>query len=312
LFGISVIRRLFMKPLQGIVVSLVTPFTADQQVDYRAARRLVRFLLSARVHGLYVTGSAGEWVRLTAEERKELLETVLEETGGRVPVVAHVGHYSTRRAVDLARHAARVKADYVSSVIPGYYHHSLTEVADYYCAIAEAGLPVILYYLEGVGDFDPRAFVERFCSLQGLVGLKYTATDLFPMQAVHQLSSGRFRVWGGHDQMALAALFMNAVGVIGTNYNYIPEIYVELYDAYLAGNLQLAQKLQEEANRVLLAVKQFGDLPAYKAVLALRGLSVGDCRLPTRALNANERTALANAIAPLGDRLKRLESVIRP
>ena len=86
--------------------------------------------------------------------------------------------------------------------------------------------------------------------------------------------------------MALPGLLMNAIGIIGSSYNYIPEIYVELYDAYVAGDLELAQSLQFEANCISYAVKKFGDIRAYKAVLKMRGIDVGDCR---RALASASR-----------------------
>lgn len=298
-----------MRPLHGVIASLVTPFTASQQVDLDALARLVRFLLNAGIHGFYITGSAGEWVRLTTEERKAIAEVVLRETAGRVPVVVHVGHFSTAVALDLCRHACASGADYVSSVVPGYYRYTVAELVAYYRAIAAVGPPVILYCLESSGNaLSARTFVKDFGSIENLAGMKYTATDLFPMQNVYHLSEGRLQVWSGHDQMALAGLMMSAAGVIGTNYNYLPELYIELYQAFRTGNLQRAAEIQAEANQILEAVKQFGDLRAYKLMLALRGLPVGDCRLPTSCLSTDEVEGLKRVAASFAHRLRTIDA----
>ena len=283
-----------MKPLTGVIPALLTPFTDDGAVNCDGVARLVRFLLSAGVHGFYVTGTSGEWPKLSLDERKAIAEIVIAEVAGRVPIVIHVGHFSTASAVELAGHAARTGADYVSSVLPSA---SLAETAAYYRAIATAGLPVIAYYLEGAAGvpLNPRLFVEN---IKGIVGLKYTAPDMFPMQTVIHLSEGRLKVWGGHDQMALAALMMGATGVIGTSYNYMPEPFIQLYEAFRAGNAAEAARIQAEANRLSYAVKQFGQATAYKAVLEMRGLPGMGCRAPALALDAAQRKALAAAIAP--------------
>ena len=91
-------------------------------------------------------------------------------------------------------------------------------------------------YLGGKSSFFAPDLRKEIGGIEGVIGLKYTAADLFPMQIIQQLSRGRLDVWCGHDQMALPGLLMNAIGIIGSSYNYIPEISVELYDAYVAGN----------------------------------------------------------------------------
>jgi N-acetylneuraminate lyase len=290
-----------MRPLNGVIPALMTPFADDGSVDLESLAALVRFLLSCGVDGFYVAGTSGEWFRLSREERRRIAELVVAETAGRVPVAVHVGHFSTAAAVELADHAARIGADAVSSVLPGQFGGqplAIAEIAGYYRAIAAAGLPVIAYFLEGASSpLQPRAFVESIASIDGVIGLKYTASDLFPAQAVVDLSGGRLRFWGGHDQMAVAALAMGAAGVIGTSHNYMPERFVGLYRAFRSGDLAQAARAQAEANRVSWAVKRFGQIAAYKAVLELRGVAKMGLRAPAQPLDADQRRALAAAAA---------------
>jgi len=300
-----------MKTMKGVIPALITPFTPDGEVDFGALRRLVRFHLRAGVGGFYSTGASGEWFRLTIDERKAIVATVVEEVNGRVPVAVHVGHFTTAWATDLARHAAAVGADAVSAMMPGHSPSpcaSMREIVRYYCTLADIGLPVIAYYVEGAGgQLNPSTFVEEIGAIPGIIGLKYTATDLYAMQNIFHLSGGRLQLWSGHDQMALAGLMMNAIGIIGTNYNYIPEIYVELYRAYCAGDLARARAVQGECNRLLLAVKQFGNLPAYKAVLEMRGLAKDGAREPSLPLDDDLKCRLRAAIAPFAHWLGPLE-----
>ncbi|HXK58574.1 MAG TPA: dihydrodipicolinate synthase family protein, partial [Acidobacteriota bacterium] len=233
-------RRDEVTRLEGIIPAILTPFTGQGTVDLATLRRLVRFLMESQVGGFYVNGSTGEWSKLTIEERKAIAETVVSEVDGRVP-----GHFNGAFALDLARHAKAIGADIVSSVFPSP-DASRNEIIRYYCSLASVGLPVIVYYLErqdGWGNFTEN-FLSIFGTIDRVEGVKYTGKDLYAMYCIHYLSEGRLTVWSGYDQMALAGLIMGAKGVIGANYNYIPEIYVAMYRAYRSGDLARAQELQ--------------------------------------------------------------------
>jgi len=300
-----------MKELEGVVPAILTPFTSDGSVDLHTLRKLVRYLAAAGAGGFYVNGSTGEWVSLSLEERKQVASTVVREASGRIPVVIHVGHFSTACAVELGRHAASIGADYLASVTPTYYPYTTKEVEQYFRALAAIGLPVIAYSLKSKdAALGPRAFMETIGSIPGVVGLKYTGEDLFAMQRILQLSGGELRVWSGVDQMALPGLLMGARGVIGSNYNYLPELYGELYGAFRAGDLAGAARLQQEANRILFAVKHFGFYPAYRAALRLRGLDIGDCRPPFLPLGAAETAALCHAIEPFAHRFGKIDGQV--
>jgi len=288
-----------LKRLTGVTPALLTPFDSRNRIDLSALRRLVRFLLASRVSGFYVNGSTGEWAKLSIEERKAVAETVISEVAGQVPVVIHVGHFDVSCALDLARHAYSQGADMVSSILPSP-ESSHDEIRGYYCSLASVGLPVIVYYLEQqAGRLNSAEdFLSEFGAIEGVQGVKYTGKDLYLMYCIHYLSEGKIKVWSGHDQMALAGLVMGAEGVIGANYNYLPELYVEMYEAFQKGDLQHSQHLQCLASQILWAVKKFGNRRAYRAALKLRGLDIGPCRPPVIPLSAQEMKELEAAIQP--------------
>ncbi|MEG1985463.1 MAG: dihydrodipicolinate synthase family protein, partial [Oscillospiraceae bacterium] len=121
---------------KGIFAALVTPYTESKEVSYTELKKLVRHLIKEGVNGFYVGGSTGEAFLLSHDERKKILEAVLEENAGERIVIAHVGCIGTDLAVDLAKHAESVGADAVSSIAPFYYKYSQDEICDYYDTLA--------------------------------------------------------------------------------------------------------------------------------------------------------------------------------
>ncbi len=116
------------KKFGGIYAALVTPYTKDGAVDYENVKRLVRHLINNDIDGFYVGGSTAEAFLLTEEERKKILEAVVEENNGEKPVICHTGAISTDMAISYAKHAEAVGADAVSSISPFYYKFSEAEI----------------------------------------------------------------------------------------------------------------------------------------------------------------------------------------
>lgn len=283
--------------LHGIIPALVTPSDGSGGVDFRSIPKLVDFTLSRRVDGFFVGGTTGEGFRLTADERKQMAEIVVQYVAQKAPVVIHVGSMNSREVAELARHAAQIGADAVSSVLPFYYSYSLQEIRDYYQAIADScGLPIVIYCLSGAGDtsFAPEHFLEVMSSIDGLYGIKYSEGDLFKMQCLAQLGEGRVHLFGGVDMLALAMFAMGAKGLIGSGYNAIPEPWVELRDAFFAGDMQRAVALQ---GRITYYMRRFGGtqpVARAKYLLRLRGCDVGQPWAPHAPLSTEQERILSN------------------
>jgi N-acetylneuraminate lyase len=234
-------------------------------------------------------------------ERKRVVETVIREVNGQVPVVVHTGHFCTKFAVELTEHAAESGADLVSSIVPAYYINSPTprDLRVYYESLARVGLPVIVYYMQLIGGMSgAKEFVDQISTIDGVIGMKYTSTDLFMMYNILHLTDSKILWWGGHDQHALPNLIAGATGLIGSNYNYMPEIYIELFQAHAAGDLQRARELQTEANALMMMVKRFGHTNAYRSMLRMRGLDIGANRTPSLPLTEEEQKGLFDAVRP--------------
>lgn len=274
-----------MIDIKGVIPALVTPSDSEGNLDLEPIPALVDFTLQRGVSGFFVGGSTGEGFGLYADERKQLSEAVVNEVGGNVPVIIHIGSMNYRDVIELSKHAAEIGADAVSSVVPFYYVYSLDEVRDYYRAISDAsGLPVIVYDLATVANtvFPPKQFIEAMLSIDGMYGVKFTNPNLIRLSQLKEIAGEQLRFFGGVDQMPLPMLSMGASGLIGTNYNGIPEIWVAIYDAFMRKDLDEVVKLQEGLNWIMCKISHVGPLPRSKKMLELRGVDVGPPRLPSK------------------------------
>jgi N-acetylneuraminate lyase len=268
----------------GVFPALLTPLTADDEIDTDALGNLIDFLLGQQVDGLYICGSTGEGILLTEAERRLVAETTVRHVAGRVPIIVHVGAPGTPTAERLARHAREVGADAVASVPPFYFAVGREGIEEHYRRIARAAeLPVYIYNIPAATNVDVGADVVRTLFDEGVIhGLKFTSLDQLSFREILEACGGRLNAFSGPDQMLLPFLVMGAHGGIGTTYNFMPNLYVELFQAWRAGDIKRAQELQFQADRIMLIMKRYryGIIPAAKVAMRLLGVECGGPRAP--------------------------------
>jgi len=294
-----------MALLEGPIPALVTPFTADGQVNVRLLRDLVEWLLAQQAQGFFVNGTSGEGFLMSLAERQYALEAVIGQTRGRVPILAHVGALATADAVALARGAAEAGADGVSAVPPFYYHVDDAGLVAHFAAIgAASGLPLYVYNIPGTtGTLITAAQFQRLLeAVPTLAGMKYTAHDLFNLRRIIELAPERLNILSGFDEVFLAALSMGVDGAVGCTLNYMCRQYYELYQAFRRGDMQRALEIQSTVNRVVAVVGSFGTPGALtKAPLRLLGFDeMDEGRLPIRPLTPEEWERLRTELGAAG------------
>jgi N-acetylneuraminate lyase len=285
-----------MSPISGILSALITPFDNQGEVNTAVLRDLVRFQLQAGLTGFFVNGGTGEGLLLDPEERKQILEIVLNEVNGDVPVIAHIGAVATHTAADLAAHAQAAGAAAVAAIPPIYFRVDQLALKEHYRIIAQAApdLPLWLYNIPGATGVTISADIfADLLDIPQIAGIKYTSYDFFTMRAILELGQERgVTVLSGPDEMCLPALTMGAAGAIGTTYNILPGHFARLYRAYCDGNLAQAQERQYQANRVIKAFTSAPTLSAVKEILARMGFDCGVPRRPLRPLTPAESQKL--------------------
>jgi len=276
---------------RGIFPALITPLDANDRVNEPELRALVDHLIGQGVDGFFVCGGTGQGLLLTTAERKQVVAAVVEQVAGRATVIAHVGALVTAEAVDLAGHAAGAGADAVAAIPPIYYRPDLPALQDYYAAIAAAGnLPTWIYHIPHSTQvsFTP-SMVQELLAIPNLSGMKYTSPDFFSMGQIIELGAERdFAVFSGLDDLCLPGLTMGAHGAIGTTYNLLAPLFVDLYRAFQAGDLAAARQRQQFANRIIRAFVNAPMLSALQYAMRYLGFECGLLRRPVRPLSPAE------------------------
>jgi 4-hydroxy-tetrahydrodipicolinate synthase len=289
--------------MNGIFAAVPTPLDDRDHVDAPALRRVVRHLLSGGINGLWVLGSGGEFAALRDQDRREAISTVVEEAGGRVPVIAGTGASGSALACAAAIDAVECCADAVFAIAPYFYACNDAELLTHFRTIADAsGLPVILYNnphntrvnlsLDLVGALagDPR-----------FAGMKDSSTDwdYFGRLLRAVPRDGSFRVLQG-DEMALASsLLMGADGGVLALPVLAPALCVRLYEAAVAGDVASARELQTTLIGLLRVYSGYGRsvdsafLSGQKGALELLGLCSRRVSGPFRAADEGEMMNIA-------------------
>lgn len=282
-----------IKDFKGVIPALLTVFDEDENIDEAGLRQLVSHLIEKGVDGLYVAGSTGEGFTMTSEERMRVVDIVMDETAGRVPVVVHVGAIGTKITIELAEHAKSAGAVGISSVPPFYYHFSEEQIVRYYRDIAEAvDLPMIVYNVPLAGLLGMNA-IRALAKLDGVAGIKYTAASQYEITQIKKEMGEEFLVYSGADEMAMNGLISGADGIIGSFYNMIPEAFIGIYEAVQAKDMDLAAQRQSTALDIIMIALSYPSFYAVmKKVLSWQGVAAGVCRRPFTNLTKEEETEL--------------------
>lgn len=267
---------------EGIFPALVTPFTDDgKNVDEERMRVLVNRCIELGVHGVVPCGTTGEFVNLTTDEKKRVIEIVVDEVNGRVPVIAGTGASGTSEAVEMTRYARDVGATAALIVTPYYLKPADRGIYEHYYTIAsQVDLPIILYNIpQCTGLPLPWQMVEDLAQIPNIVGVKDSSGQLSFILAVLEKVRDKINVLCGHDEVVIAALAAGCSGAILASANVIPDIWVQVYDHVRNGELQKARELQYRVQKIARIIAGSGPV-GTKAALNMMKIKVGPVRLP--------------------------------
>ena len=265
---------------KGVIPALITPFDENEHFDETRMRSCVDFLIERGVGGLYTTGSTGETFLMSPDERAFVVEVVVDQVAGRIPVIAHVGAIGTHLSVDLAQKAQAAGVDAISSVPPFYWPFTADQVVNYYTDLTKStDLPMVVYNipLAGMLGFDQ---IARLAAIPGVGGIKYTAPTVFDFLRIKEEIGADFRIFSGSDELAMAGLGFGADAIIGSFYNLIPEVFIALSEAVAKNNMALAKELQATANAIIFFSLNYSATAVIKRGMAWQGADAGYCRRP--------------------------------
>lgn len=293
-----------LNKFRGVIVAFYGCYDGNGEIDPQAVRQLARYYKNAGVKGLYVGGSSGEGMLQSAAERKLVLETVMQEVGGEMTIIAHVGAPSTRESVELAIHAESVTADAVSAVPSIYYRLSADSVERHWRAMIDStSLPFIIYHIPQLTGFHlSTGLLKKLSALDKVIGVKISSESTYELQQFKAAGGEDFLVLNGPDEQYLAGRSIGADGGIGGTYGVMPELFLKLEACINEGNLELAREWQGKINEIISELLQFPSLyGGCKALLKLRGLDIGEPRLPLLPVTDSDQ----EAVERLHDKLTR-------
>jgi len=287
---------------KGIIPAMVTPFTPDGKINVGALRKLTNYLIDGGVHGLFPVGSQGEFYALTFDEKKTVIETVVEETRGRVPVYAGTGAITTREAIALTRMAEAAGVSAASVLTPYFIHPNENELFEFYSAVAKSTrLPLLLYNNPGRTGVNISAnFVVRASKIENIVGVKDSSGDLTLTAEYIRRTDKGFSVLAGRDTLIYGTLCYGGKGSIAATANVAPKILVEIYEAFMAGDMKRSLEAQFRLAPLRLAF-DLGTFPVViKEALNLLGIDAGVGIAPVGGIKAEAKEELKKILKEMG------------
>ena len=291
-----------MKPITGSIVALVTPMHDDGSVDYDALRRLIDWQIGDGTQCIGVVGTTGESPTVSVEEHCEIIRVAVEQTRGRVAVMAGTGANSTAEAIELSRFALKVGADCTLSVVPYYNKPSQEGIYRHFKAVAEAvDIPMVVYNVPSrtVADMQGETAI-RLAQVPGVIGIKDATGDIERGSWLIKKAPAGFSIYSGDDGTAVALMLLGAHGNVSVTANVAPRAMQALCAAALAGNAREAARLQLQLLGLHKALFVEPSPAPTKFALERLGRCRAAVRLPILPLGEPARAVVEAALREAG------------
>ncbi|WP_225636592.1 4-hydroxy-tetrahydrodipicolinate synthase [Streptomyces solaniscabiei] len=287
----------------GILTALATPYDQAGEIDEKLLRVLVDRSVDGGVSGVVAGGSTGEFAAMTGDERRLLVETVVDQAAGRVPVIAQTGAVATREAVALTRHAEQAGADVVMVVAPYYEALTIDETLRYLRTVADSvSIPVMLYNIPGATGVNlaPDTVGALAREVDNIRYIKDTSADMAQAGQLIHRHGDVIDTFLGWDSLLLASVAEGAAGVMAGTANVMPADLVAVYQALTAGDLELARARWQRIYPLMDTLMTGGPfIQGVRAALQEIGLPVGAPREPLLDIEAAHRERIRAVLADL-------------
>lgn len=290
----------------GLIAAPFTPFGPDGEINLDCIPGYAHVLNDSGVGGAFVCGTTGEGMSLTTEERLAVAERWQRESPELMKVIVHVGHNCRNDAMRLAEHAQKIDAWGVGCMAPPFFKPKTVNDLVAFCSEVAAAAPALPFYYYHMPSMTGASFpMVDFLDaardrIPNLAGIKYTHEDLMDMQLCRAMDNGRFDILMGRDELLICGLALGCSGAVGSTYNFMAPLYIDLWDRFAKGDLAGARDLQLTSMRVIQALLKHGDpLICGKAIMKRIGVDCGSTRRPIVSLNPSAEQDLMRALDEL-------------
>ena len=282
---------------KGCLTAMVTPFDQKGNVDYDGLEENIKFQIKNGISGLVPLGTTGESPTITIEERKEIIEAVVN-SAGKIPVVPGTGSNSTEKTIKYRKEAEKLGADAVLIVSPYYNKPSQEGLFKHFKAVDDAiNIPIIIYNIQsrtGVNIETPT--LARMAKLKNIAGVKEASGSMAQMMDVINQLPEDFTVLSGDDNMTLPLIAVGGRGVISVVSNLFPKLVSDMTNYALKGENEKARKLNYKLLPIFKAAFIETNPAPIKTAMRWAGMPAGHCRLPLCNMLPENEEKLKNVL----------------
>ncbi len=288
---------------RGTGVAIVTPFTSEFAIDFKALERLVNYLIDGGVNYLVVQGTTGESVTLTKEEKTQVLDFVHEKVAGRVPLMFGVGGNNTRAVAADLQYYDHSKFDAILSVVPYYNKPTQEGIYQHYKFLSKVSpKPILLYNVPGrtVVNMTAETTLRIANDCDNILGIKEASGDLTQIKNIIDARPKGFLVISGDDPITAPIIHLGGDGVISVVANALPEAFSAMVNSALDGNKEASQEEQNNFENITNLMFAEGNPAGVKAALYHCGVCGLDVRLPLVKMSNDGVNAMRMELEKLG------------
>ena len=289
-----------LKKYHGVFPAFYACYDDKGDISPERTEAFTEYLIKKGVNGLYVGGSSGECIYQTIEERKLVLEHVMNVAKGKIPIIAHIAAPSTRHSIELAEHAEKVGADAIAAIPPIYFVLPEDAIFQYWSQMAAAtNLDFIIYNIPGTTQYNlSMNLFNRMRENKKVIGVKNSSMPVQDIQKFKAAAGEDFVIFNGPDEQFIAGRIMGAAAGIGGTYAAMPELFVAADACVERGDMKQALEIQNAVNDIIYSVLRcHGSLYGiFKEVLKRKGMNIGTARLPLAPATAEDEQAIVSII----------------
>ena len=292
---------------KGVIPAFYACYDEEGNISPERVRNLTKYFIEKGVKGVYVNGSSGECIYQSVEDKKIVLENVMEEAKGKLTVIAHVACNNTKDSMELAAHAESLGVDAIAAIPPIYFRLPEYAIAEYWNDISSAApnTDFVIYnipQLAGVA-LTPSLFAEMRKN-PNVIGVKNSSMPVQDIQMFKQDAGEDYIIFNGPDEQFISGRLIGAEGAIGGTYGAMPDLFLKMNEHLVNGNLEEARKMQYDINAIIYKmVSGHGNMYAViKAILKENeNLDLGSVRKPLAGLIESDQAIVKEAAAMINE-----------
>ncbi|MEH7391031.1 4-hydroxy-tetrahydrodipicolinate synthase [Bacillus sp. JJ1474] len=292
-----------MTTIRGAYPVLITPMTEAQEIDWGGVKNNVNYFLDQGVSGLVINGSTGEFVSLSKEEKFQMVETVLKEVNGRIPVIVGTAAETTKETIEYTKQAEAHGADCALIINPYYMKPKENEIYYHFKEVSNAvNIPIMLYnnpFTSGV-NLSTELMLQIGRECENVTHIKESSGEIGKVRDLARQGKGDFEVFCGAEELVMESYFVGATGWISVAGNIVPKLVTDMFNHFQNGEIEKAWAINDRILPLCSFLEGSGKyVQIVKRAMDLQGLAGGPARYPRLGLSQEEEQKLKELLASL-------------